>query len=546
MITAIGMETEIGRIAQRLMDSDDASKTPLQRSIDRLAMFLFVFAVIVVIVIFAISKFQLDDQDILYAITTAIAAVPEGLLAVLTLTQAFGVHAMAKANALVRRLVSLELLGSVTNICSDKTGTLTQSKMVMTRFWRPGAGFHSVSGLGFTTEGEATAEETNTPVEMTDAMKQFIHCAALCNMSDVQENEQVSGDPTEIALQVFAHKMKMGKPALNEKNWSMAAEYPFDSTIKRMSVLMRTPDGHHVAFGKGATERMLDRCGGILNADNEVEYMNVSDMQALILPQVEALARCGLRVLTLVYRPVKTDKDVVDQETFARDFIERDMIFLGLAGIYDPPREESKVAVERCHRAGITVHMLTGDHIATATAIAREVSILPADYGLDKDPEKDGLVMSAQKFDKLSEEQIDALPELPLVIGRCSPETKVKVIEALYRRRKISAMTGDGVNDSPSLKEADVGIAMGETGSDVAKQASDIILVDDNFSTIVHAIEEGRRVFANISRFCVHLITANVALAFLLIVGLAFRDSTGKAAFALSPLQILFANCLTT
>ena len=197
---------------------------------------------------------------------------------------------------------------------------------------------------------------------------------------------------------------------------------------------------------------------------------------------------------------------------------------------------------------GVLVHMLTGDHIATATAIAREVSIIPADYDLQdtKEAGKKELVMSAQKFDKLTEEQIDGLPELPLVIARCSPETKVKMIEALHRRKKISAMTGDGVNDSPSLKESDVGIAMGETGSDVAKQASDIILVDDNFATIVSAIEEGRRVFSNICRFCVQLITANVGLAVLLIAGLGFRDVTGMSVFAMSPLQILFANCLTT
>lgn len=191
--------------------------------------------------------------------------------------------------------------------------------------------------------------------------------------------------------------------------------------------------------------------------------------------------------------------------------------------------------------------MLTGDHIATATAIAREVAILPSDYGLTEDRKTSKeLVMSAQKFDKMSVEEIDALEELPLVIARCSPETKVKMIEALHRRKRISAMTGDGVNDSPSLKESDVGIAMGETGSDVAKQASDIILVDDNFATIVSAIEEGRRVFSNISRFVVHLLTANCGLVVLLIIGLAFQDESGMAVFALSPLQILFTNCLTT
>ncbi|KAI7852428.1 potassium/sodium efflux P-type ATPase [Circinella umbellata] len=552
MVTAIGMDTEIGKIAQRLMDSDDNARTPLQRSIDHLAMVLFAFAVVVVIVIFATSKFQIGDQEILYAISTAIAAVPEGLLAVLTLTQAFGVNAMAKSNALVRRLVSLELLGSVTNICSDKTGTLTQSKMVLTRFWLPKTGFHSITGLGFETEGKASNEETGEALDISDShVKRFIQTAALCNMSEVRRDEEgevsVMGDPTEIAMQVFAHKLDMGKPTLEAKDgWKLIAEYPFDSSIKRMSVLTRASDGSYIAFGKGATERVLPSCVGIQNG-NEIEYMSVDRMQELILPQVETLARGGLRVLTLTMRAIKFDGPV-NHETFKREQIEEQMIFLGLVGIYDPPRVESKMAVEKCHKAGVLVHMLTGDHIATATAIAREVSIIPPDYDLQdvKETGKKELVMSAQKFDKLTEEQIDGLPELPLVIARCSPETKVKMIEALHRRKKISAMTGDGVNDSPSLKESDVGIAMGETGSDVAKQASDIILVDDNFATIVSAIEEGRRVFSNISRFCVHLITANVGLAVLLIAGLGFQDSSGMSVFPMTPLQILFTNCLTS
>lgn len=343
-------------------------------------------------------------------------------------------------------------------------------------------------------------------------------------------------------MQVFAHKLNLGKPSLvNDEGWKVIAEYPFDSSIKRMSVLAQSNDGNYVAFMKGATERTLSCCEGILTQDG-VKYMSQEGMEELIFPQVDKLARGGLRVLTLATRKIKADGPVTS-ETYTREAIEQQMIFLGLVGIYDPPRVESKDAVERCRQAGITVHMLTGDHIATATAIAREITILPADYDLDSKHQVE-LVMPAQKFDKMSIEQIDALPELPLVIARCSPETKVKMIEALHRRKRISAMTGDGVNDSPSLKESDVGIAMGETGSDVAKQASDIILVDDNFATLVSAISEGRRVFANISRFVVHLLTANVALVVLLLLGLAFQDVSGMSVFPMSPLQILFTNCL--
>ncbi|KAI8370709.1 potassium/sodium efflux P-type ATPase [Radiomyces spectabilis] len=557
VVTATGMQTEIGKIAKRLMDSGDNARTPLQKALDRMALVLLAVAIITIIIVFGVAKFKINDQIVLYAISTAIAVIPEGLIAVVTLTQAFGVHAMAKSNALVRRLVALENLGAVTNVCSDKTGTLTQSKMVLTRLWRPSSGFYSVSGLGFTPEGEVASElneETVTKETMNDGFRQLVNTAALCNMSELRKHDDQYhgiGDPTEVALQVFAHKLHMGKPALThpekegERGWTLIAEYPFDSTIKRMSVLCEAPDSSKVAFLKGATERVLESCIGMqMDKEGDIKMMSKEELEEAIMPQVEVLARGGLRVLSLASRRVKTEGEV-GPDTFKREEIEQDMIFLGLVGIYDPPRVESKGAVERCHKAGITVHMLTGDHIATATAIAREVGIVPVDYGLDEKPAKE-LVMSAQKFDKLSEDAIDSLEDLPLVIARCSPDTKVKMIEALHRRRRIAGMTGDGVNDSPSLKESDIGIAMGQAGSDVAKQAADIILVDDNFATIVSAIEEGRRVFANISRFVVHMVSGNVAELTPLILGLAFKDNENIPVFPLSPIQILFNNIITS
>ncbi|KAI8096277.1 potassium/sodium efflux P-type ATPase [Halteromyces radiatus] len=569
IVTAIGMDTEIGKIAKRLLEGSDSSRTPLQRSLDRMAVVLLVVAVLSIIIVFGANKFSgIDDQVILYAISTAIAVIPEGLIAVVTLTQAFGVHSMAQANALVRRMAALEMLGAVTNVCSDKTGTLTQSKMVLTRLWRPEEGFYRVSGLGFSIDGQVTPEqEGNTNVvtseNMSTGFRQMVLNAALCNMSEVRKDKEGDGyhgigDPTEIALQVYAHKLQMGKPQLtnnkvednNKENWKVLVEYPFDSTIKRMSVICETPQGNRVAYLKGATERVLESCVGV-QMSHGVESMNQDQLEALILPQVEELARGGLRVLSLATRQLKTD-GLISYDTFKREDIEQDMIFCGLVGIYDPPRVESKGAVEKCHLAGITVHMLTGDHVATATAIAREVGILPEDYGLEQTtkPEmvvgRSSLVMPATEFDRLSEEQVDALPELPLVVARCSPDTKVKMIEALHRRKRISGMTGDGVNDSPSLKESDIGIAMGQNGSDVAKQAADIVLVDDNFATIVSAVEEGRRVFANISRFCVHMVSVNVAEVTPLLLGLIFLDNTGRSVFPLSPIQILFNNVVTS
>jgi potassium/sodium efflux P-type ATPase len=560
IVTSIGMQTEIGKIAKRLLDSGDNARTPLQKSLDRMALVLLAVAIISLIIVFAVAKFQIDDQVVLYAISTAIAVIPEGLIAVVTLTQAFGVNAMAKSNALVRRLVALENLGSVTNICSDKTGTLTQSKMVLTRFWRPDTGFYKVSGLGFDIEGEIKPEnqeeqqdETITKSNMNYGLRRLVQSAALCNMSEVRQNHETQeyygiGDPTEIALQVFSHKLDMGKPLLTNSTdktdggWKLLSEYPFDSSIKRMSVLTEQQNGDLVGFLKGATERVLECCSSIqLSDQDEIKEISQDNLQALVLPNVETLAKGGLRVLSLAAKRISR-KDITGEinfSTFAREEIEQDMVFLGLVGIYDPPRAESKDAVEKCHKAGIQVHMLTGDHIATATAIAREVSIIPTEGDISN------LVMSAQTFDKLTEETIDQLPNLPLVIARCSPDTKVKMIEALHRRKRISAMTGDGVNDSPSLKESDIGIAMGQGGSDVAKQASDIILVDDNFATIVAAIQEGRRVFANISKFVVHMVSVNVAELTPLLLCLVFREGN-NIVFPLSPIQILFNNLVTS
>jgi Na+-exporting ATPase len=560
IVTSIGMQTEIGKIAKRLLDSGDNARTPLQKSLDRMALVLLAIAIVALIIVFGAAHFKIDDQVVLYGISTAIAVIPEGLIAVVTLTQAFGVNAMARANALVRRLVALENLGSVTNICSDKTGTLTQSKMVLTRFWRPDAGFYTVSGLGFDIVGDVHHESDKDTVvtkeNMNNGLLQLVQSAALCNMSEVRHAAETDewygiGDPTEIALQVFAHKMKMGKPDLTDANnatdggWKLISENPFDSSIKRMSVLCeykKNDDTQLVGFLKGATERVLECCTAVQmsNKDN-IQPITQQELQDLVMPNVEALAKGGLRVLSLAARRVsaKGKEGEIDHKSFSREEIEQDMVFLGLVGIYDPPRAESKDAVEKCHKAGITVHMLTGDHIATATAIAREVSIIPATGNVDH------LVMSAQAFDKLSPDAIDQLETLPLVIARCSPDTKVKMIEALHRRKKISAMTGDGVNDSPSLKESDIGIAMGQGGSDVAKQASDIILVDDNFATIVAAIQEGRRVFANISKFCVHMVSVNVAELTPLILCLAFREGD-SIVFPLSPIQILFNNLITS
>ncbi|KAI1315931.1 Na+ ATPase [Mortierella claussenii] len=574
IVTGTGMKTQIGQIATTLMSVDSSETTPLQKRLNKMAYFIFLAAVILVIIVFAVHKFQYSNEVAIYAISVAIAMIPEGLVAVVTLTMAFGVSRMAEVKAIVRRLSSLESLGAVTNICSDKTGTLTQSKMVAVRMWLPGDGFYRVTGTGFDPEGEIYQQGELNGTDERHIQEQLIHngsgsnhylralqAASLCNMAELRKTTRPEshgewsaiGDPTEIALQVLSHKAGLGKPDLLNQGFKLVAEFPFDSSVKRMSVLYQAPveqedSSAYFVFLKGATERILGCCTHWREGDNEHSLtsekgsMERSEFENMITEKVDILADKGLRVLSLAYRRFQAAPNVDLVHDLARDEVEQDMIFLGLIGIYDPPRAESRPAVLQCYDAGIRVHMLTGDHPSTAAAIAKEVAIIPADIPVKNNP----LIMTAGQFDALSDEEVDRLEQLPRVVARCSPNTKVKMIAALHRRRLFAAMTGDGVNDSPSLKAADVGIAMGQSGSDVAKQAADIVLTDDNFATIVQAVAEGRRIFANIQKFIAHLTSTNVAEIVVLIVGLAFKDGDGKAVFPMSAVQILFLNMITS
>ncbi|KAJ1849552.1 hypothetical protein LPJ57_008336 [Coemansia sp. RSA 486] len=323
-----------------------------------------------------------------------------------------------------------------------------------------------------------------------------------------------------------------------------------------MSVVVKnSATNEHLLILKGATERVVSCCIGRQDGDSSnITDIVPEDLQTSLDPRIEEMARDGLRVLSFAYRPLTAAEQAADMTKAKREDVEVNMNFLGLVGIYDPPRPESHPSVMECYRAGIHVTMLTGDHPETAAAIARQVGILQTEEDpLDVDEKAADhqtiqlgqVVMTAREFDRLTDEEIDALPELPSVIARCSPDTKVKMIQAMHRRNGIVAMTGDGVNDSPSLKFADVGIAMGLSGSDVAKQASEIILTDDNFATIVRAIREGRRIFSNIQRSCCVLISGNIAELVCLLLGLAFRDKLDETVFPLSPVAILVNNLLT-
>lgn len=543
-------------------------------------------------------------SNTLHANVLGIAIIPESLIAVLTITMVVGMTQMRKRRVIIRQLSALEALGGITNICSDKTGTLTQGRMITRKAWIPGVGIYTVGdaeepsnptsgtvslerdskahddsiqdeekkeemldqkrsavGLTFDIPAEKALQdqrrsdkaEEGRPnddcanLEVPSEFLTFLQSTALCNLATVRHDPkngwQTVGDPTEIALQVFAHRFQQGKSTLESQGWTQLAEYPFDSSIKRMTVVYQMADQPStMIFTKGAVERVIELCNSVGTGENR-DDMN-DKMKSDVLEKMTALANQGLRVMAIAMRKMSTEANFNSQDS--REAIEKDLTLLGLAGLYDPPRLETKDAVQSCTEAGIKVHMLTGDHPSTATAIAKEVGILPRNTKTLSTDVASSLVKTATEFDGMSDSEIDALPTSPLVIARCAPDTKTRMIAALNRRRGFAAMTGDGVNDAPSLQAADVGIAMGMAGSDVAKGAADIVLTDDNFASIVNAIEEGRRMFDNIQKFVLHLLTSNVGEVILLIVGLGFQDEAGFSVFPLSPLQILWINMLTS
>lgn len=599
---ATGLDTEIGKIAQSLrgdggiikrVDKSNGRKpakreyaqagwktvlnaignllgvntgTPLQRKLAWLAIFLFWVAVVFAIVVMGSQKMHVNKEVAIYAICVALSMIPSALIVVLTITMAVGAQVMVSKNVIVRKLDSLEALGGINDICSDKTGTLTQGRMIAKKVWIPSAGTYNVTNsneafnptigeVSFTPHSPQYIRDADEEIDFTPTTKtpegdyeDWLVTATLANIAKIHETTNDEGEPefkahgdaTEIAIQVYTTRLDYGRDQVIERGgYSHVAEYPFDSSIKRMSAIYKQGD-QTVVYSKGAVERLLNCCSNWLT-EKGLEPMN-DEVRETIEDNMAALSSQGLRVLAFARRDI-TGK-LVDQ--LEREEVETDLTFQGLIGIYDPPRDETAGSVKLCHRAGINVHMLTGDHPGTARAIAQEVGILPRNLYHYSEEVVKVMVMTAPEFDALTDEEVDALPVLPLVIARCAPQTKVRMIDALHRRQKFVAMTGDGVNDSPSLKKADVGIAMGQNGSDVAKDASDIVLTDDNFALILNAIEEGRRMSANIQKFVLQLLAENVAQAIYLMVGLVFIDDSGFSVFPLSPVEVLWILVVTS
>lgn len=444
--------------------------TPLQRKLSKLAMLLFGIAVVCAIIVLGANKFNARQEVIIYAVATGLSMIPASLVVVLTITMAAGTKSMVKRNVIVRNLKSLEALGGVTDICSDKTGTLTQGKMIARGAWIPGVGTFTIENSTAPQDptageirfgpnaprnidlkaGGSGCGETISPEKIDEhkhgRFQHFLNVASLANLAAVKQKDngvwEAHGDPTEIAIQVFAARFGMNRSHLvkgESAQWVDLVELPFDSDVKRMSVIMKHSSGNF-AFTKGAVERVIQSCTAYPSDDEEGVEGITEDFRNEILQNMEALAGLGLRVLALASK--KYSGQVEKGAEVDRGSVESELIFRGLIGLYDPPRPESAPAVRQCHEAGIEVHMLTGDHPETAKAIAIEVGILPSADRMKRISADAGksLVMTASEFDKLTDEQVDELPVLPLVVARCAPSTKVRMIEALHRRGRFCAM----------------------------------------------------------------------------------------------------------
>ena len=519
IVAATGMQTELGRIAG-LLGRFEPEPTPLQRRLAELGRVLLFVCFGIVTVIFLLQLARGSDllEMFLVAVSLAVAAVPEGLPAVVTVALALGLHRMVRRNALIRKLPSVETLGCVTVICSDKTGTLTRNEMTVQKI-AAGGHTYSVTGSGYSPQGEFLEDSRTVSPQTEPDLVLALTAGARCNHARLVRREDgrwdIIGDPTEGALVVAAAKAGLSQ----ETQGRLLHEIPFDSERKAMSVVVEDPHGQAFMYTKGAPEMILSMCSRERRDGREVVLDPAR--KRLILAANTALAAEALRTLALAYKPV---------ERSSHDSSEDELIFLGLVGMKDPPREEAKQAVQQCHDAGIRPVMMTGDHPATALAIARELQIA-------RDGEQ---AVSGQELDRWSDEELTGRVDQIPVYARVTAEHKLRVVAALKRRGQVVAVTGDGVNDAPAVKAADIGIAMGITGTDVTKEAADMVLTDDNFASIVNAVEEGRTIFDNIQKFVHYLLATNAGEVLLL-----FFAALAGWPVPLLAIQILWINLVT-
>ncbi|MFM7560866.1 cation-translocating P-type ATPase [Cylindrospermopsis raciborskii] len=550
VVTNTGMTTELGKIAA-MLQSVDSEPTPLQQRMTQLGNVLVTGSLILVAIVVLAGIIQArgfsNIQELLeVSLSMAVAVVPEGLPAVITVTLALGTQRMVRHQALIRKLPAVETLGSVTTICSDKTGTLTQNKMVVQSVYTNQKGFR-VTGEGYAPLGNFQLKGQNIDLEEHPEISGLLVACAVCNDSVLQKEAgewAILGDPTEGALMTLAGKAGIERDQWNSK-LPRVCEFPFSSERKRMSVISQIQEvvtGNpgisdvdpiiagfvssepYLMFTKGSPELTLARCNQIYlgNGSFPIE----EEQRSQILVANDQMASQGLRVLGLAYKPLREIPPEASEDTS-----ENELVWLGLVGMLDAPRPEVRAAVAECRQAGIRPIMITGDHQLTARAIAVDLGIA----------DKDARVVTGQDLQRMSDKEIEDQVDLVSIYARVSPEHKLRIVQALQRRGRFVAMTGDGVNDAPALKQADIGIAMGITGTDVSKEASDMVLLDDNFATIVAATKEGRVVYTNIRRFIKYILGSNIGE----VLTIAAAPILGLGGVPLTPLQILWMNLVT-
>lgn len=542
---ATGKTTQIGEIAT-LLETANQEPTPLERRLNQLGGSLVAVCLLTVLVVFAAGVVQGFPvyRMFLVAVSLAVAAIPEGLPAVVTVALAAGVQRMSKRNAIIRKLPAVETLGCTTVVCSDKTGTLTTNEMTARRFWSKPLDLE-ITGSGFVPEGAFMTRSGRAVGSNDPVLGRALLVCALCNNAELAPAKRpasgrirqklgrpgrtyrTSGDPTEIALLVAAAKGGVLRESLAREN-QLIHEYPFESELRRMTAVIRHC-GEFMALSKGAPDVIVARCNRVMAQDGPVS-MTGPDRTAIARAAGE-MGASALRVLALAYKPLPIRTWVGHQaEGMRESHVERDMVFVGLVGMLDPPRDEAREAVRVAKRAGIRTVMVTGDHPDTARAVARDLGLAGPEDGL----------LTGRELETMTDEDLSECMEKTAVFARVSPRHKTRIVRALKKAGHVVAMTGDGVNDAPAIKEADIGVAMGSTGTDVTRETSDMVLSDDNYATIVAAVEEGRGIYENIRKFIKYLLACNAGEIFVMLAA-----TVAGLPLPLLPLQILWMNLVT-
>ncbi|WP_242144505.1 MULTISPECIES: calcium-translocating P-type ATPase, SERCA-type [unclassified Bacillus cereus group] len=525
VVVATGMNTAMGQIANMLQNAEPM-ETPLQRRLEQLGKILIIVALILTALVVLAGVYQGNEvyHMFLAGVSLAVAAIPEGLPAIVTVALSLGVQRMIKKKAIVRKLPAVETLGCASVICSDKTGTMTQNKMMVTHMWSGGE-LWKVTGKGYEPTGSFMKDEEKINPGNTKSLYQLLTFGCLCNHAQIMKKKKeyvLDGDPTEGALVAVAMKAGISREALKEK-FEIIHEFPFDSTRKMMSIIVRDRDGKKFVVTKGAPDVLLQKSQTILWGNKQQPFSELyrKEVQAAI----HSLGSQALRTIAVAFKPLKVTDPIHDEQE-----IEKDFMLVGIQGMIDPPRPEVKQAVQECKEAGIKTVMITGDHKVTAMAIAEELGILP----------RNGRVVEGIELANMTVEELEDIVEDTYVFARVSPEHKLKIVKALQNKGHIVAMTGDGVNDAPAIKAADIGISMGITGTDVAKEASSLVLLDDNFATIKAAIKEGRNIYENIRKFIRYLLASNVGEILVMLFAMLLA-----LPLPMVPIQILWVNLVT-